>query len=71
MAGGAANNDGNTAIGMLERHIGKGFALPKDFQAVDAQRKDPRPVHQSKLAAFWDAVRERPSWKKVYGSGLY
>lgn len=71
LAGGAADDDGNTAIGKLEGHIGGGFTLPKNFQAVDARRKDPQPVHQSKLAAFWDAVRERPSWKKVYGNGLY
>ncbi|KAJ2967183.1 hypothetical protein NUW54_g13583 [Trametes sanguinea] len=26
---------------------------------------------QNKLAAFWDAVKERPSWKKVYANGLH
>ncbi|TFK77122.1 hypothetical protein BDN72DRAFT_953597 [Pluteus cervinus] len=26
---------------------------------------------ECKLAAFWDAVKERASWKKVYGAGLY
>lgn len=71
LAGGSISDDGNTAIERLERHIGGGFVLPKNFLAVDARRKDPQPVHQSKLAAFWDAVRERPSWKKIYANGLY
>jgi glutathione S-transferase len=26
---------------------------------------------ESKLGGFWDAVRERKSWQKVYGAGLY
>jgi hypothetical protein len=62
LAGGTAEDDGNAAVAKLETHIGNGFVLPKDIQA-DSQ--------QSKLGAFWDAVKERPSWKKVYGKGLY
>jgi len=26
---------------------------------------------QSKLAAFWETIKERPSWKKVYEAGLH
>ena len=26
---------------------------------------------QSRLAAFWETIKERPSWKKVYGAGLH
>lgn len=26
---------------------------------------------QSRLAAFWEAIKERPSWKKVYEAGLH
>ena len=26
---------------------------------------------QSKLAAFWESIKERPSWKKVYEAGLH
>jgi hypothetical protein len=26
---------------------------------------------QSKLAAFWESIKERPSWKKVYAAGLH
>lgn len=28
-------------------------------------------VKDSKLAIFWDSVKERKSFKKVYGKGLY
>jgi len=28
-------------------------------------------LKQSKLAAFWETVKERPSWKKVYEAGLH
>lgn len=28
-------------------------------------------VGEDKLGAFWDAVRERKSWQKVYGGGLF
>lgn len=68
MAGGTAEDDGHAAVAKLETHIGNGFVLAKDFQATDAQRID---CQQSKLCVFWDAVKERPSWKKVYGNGLY
>ena len=26
---------------------------------------------QSRLAAFWETIKERPSWKKVYEAGLH
>jgi hypothetical protein len=72
LAGGTPSEDGTSVIAKLEAHIGTGFALPKDSQPLDAQRKEPnRPAYQSKLSAFWDAVRERPSWKKVYAAGLH
>ena len=28
-------------------------------------------LKQSKLAAFWETIKERPSWKKVYEAGLH
>jgi len=66
LAGGAATDDGSAAIGKLEAYIGGGFALVKDFQVVDARRKESAAV--SKLAGFWEAMGERASWKKVYNS---
>ncbi|TFK41184.1 hypothetical protein BDQ12DRAFT_679037 [Crucibulum laeve] len=67
LAGGAVTDNGNTVISKLEEYIGNGFGLPKDFESTKDGSRPP----QSKLAAFWDAVRERPSWKKVYREGLF
>ncbi|EPQ60654.1 hypothetical protein GLOTRDRAFT_113234 [Gloeophyllum trabeum ATCC 11539] len=73
LAGGNVSDKGDGAISKLENHIGNGFVLPKDFQWNPPQRdgSEVQPVTQSKLAAFWDAVKERPSWKKVYADGLH
>ncbi|KAF8078647.1 hypothetical protein FPV67DRAFT_1465941 [Lyophyllum atratum] len=68
LAGGSYDDDGNTALGKLEAHIGGGFALAKDFQVEDGQGTA---IYHNKLGAFWDAMRARPSWKLVYGQGIY
>lgn len=62
LSGAKATDDGNTVIAKLERHIEEGFTLPKETQPTG---------QQSKLAVFWDVVKERPSWKKVYADGLH
>ncbi|KAJ6519794.1 hypothetical protein C8R45DRAFT_1119123 [Mycena sanguinolenta] len=64
LAGGSAEEDGSTAIGKVEQHLGGDLVLPKDFQGGDLRQKDSAAV--SKLAAYWDAMKERASWKKVY-----
>ncbi|KAF9015138.1 hypothetical protein BDQ17DRAFT_1294681 [Cyathus striatus] len=69
LAGGNASDDGNVVVRRLEEYIGNGFTLPKDF--TTSERRDGDRGSQSKLAAFWDAVTERQSWKTVYGSGLF
>ena len=28
-------------------------------------------LKQSKLATFWETIKERPSWKKIYEAGLH
>ncbi|KAI0825083.1 hypothetical protein BC628DRAFT_1375397 [Trametes gibbosa] len=78
LAGANAADDGNTAVGKIEAHVGDGFNLPKDFSVAEARRRAglaPNSVdsteRQNKLAAFWDAVKERPSWKKIYGERLH
>lgn len=50
----------------------------KDFSVAEARRRAGLPVtdpeskeRQNRLAAFWDAMRERPSFKKVYKDGLH
>ncbi|KAF7436789.1 hypothetical protein PC9H_003622 [Pleurotus ostreatus] len=72
LAGGSFSDDGNTAIAKLENRVGNGFKLPQDYHLSELQRQEgASAATQSKLAAFWDAVGERASWKKVYGNGLY
>ncbi|KAL0581633.1 hypothetical protein V5O48_000449 [Marasmius crinis-equi] len=71
LAGAAPSDDGDTAIGKLEKHIGNGFSVPRSTLAIDLMKVEgDRPGSRSKLAAFWDTMRERPSWKKVYADGL-
>ncbi len=71
LSGGSFSEDGNTAIAKLESRVGNGFKLPQDYHLSELQRQEGvSAATQSKLAAFWDAVRERASWKKVYGNGL-
>ncbi|KAI0639452.1 hypothetical protein C8Q77DRAFT_1081262 [Trametes polyzona] len=78
LSGADASEDGNTVLGKIEAHIGDGFTLPKDFSVAEARRRAgiaatnvDSTERQNKLAAFWDAVKERPSWKKIYGNGLH
>ncbi|KAH9836481.1 uncharacterized protein C8Q71DRAFT_866831 [Rhodofomes roseus] len=81
LAGGTLADDGTVAIGKLEAHVGGpggGFALVKDFSVAEARRRagltvqDPESrERQNRLAAFWDAVRERQSFKNVYKDGLH
>ncbi|KII86468.1 hypothetical protein PLICRDRAFT_144201 [Plicaturopsis crispa FD-325 SS-3] len=68
LSGGDASDDGATAIGKLEAHAG--IALPKDAAVQDSAQRPDAP-QQSKLAVFWTAVKEKPSWQKVYSEGLY
>ncbi|RPD62892.1 hypothetical protein L227DRAFT_572760 [Lentinus tigrinus ALCF2SS1-6] len=78
LSGASASDDGNAAVAKIEAHVGDGFSLDREFSVAEARRRAGIPVtgvepteRQSKLAAFWDAVKERPSWKKVYGEGLH
>ncbi|KAI0076077.1 hypothetical protein K474DRAFT_1663475 [Panus rudis PR-1116 ss-1] len=78
LAGASAEEDGDTVVGKLETHIGGGFHLPKELSVAETRRRVGLPAtnvqpgdRQNKFAAFWDAIKERPSWKKVYGGGLH
>ncbi|KIP03967.1 hypothetical protein PHLGIDRAFT_110232 [Phlebiopsis gigantea 11061_1 CR5-6] len=78
LSGAAASDDGNTAVHKIEDHIGDSFSLTKDFSVAEARRRAGLPAtnvpateRQARLAAFWDGVKERPSWKKVYADGLH
>jgi hypothetical protein len=69
-------DEGDIVIARVESHIGSEFHFTRDFAALPAAGGAPRqdggcPVYQSKLAAFWDVMKERSSFRKVYANGLY
>ncbi|KAJ8595902.1 hypothetical protein M405DRAFT_856910 [Rhizopogon salebrosus TDB-379] len=67
LAGGGSFDDGDTAIKRLEKHIGNGFVLPEDFlSSAFNPFTEGKAVLKSRLAAFWDAMGARPSWKRAY-----
>ena len=77
LAGATASDDGNTVTSKIEAHVGE-LQLPKDFSVAEARRRAGLPPgnagatdRQNRFAAFWDAMKERPSWKKVYADGLH
>ncbi|KZT02674.1 uncharacterized protein LAESUDRAFT_729918 [Laetiporus sulphureus 93-53] len=78
LSGGTIEEDGNTVVGKLEAHVGPGFTLPKGISITEARRRAGLPLpetetdeRQSRLAAFWDAMKERPSFQKIYADGLH
>ena len=77
LAGGSPSDTGAAAIDKLEKHVGGGFLLPRisvaagtgsgvsgGDEATPKAAEEP-PQTTTKLAVFWDAARERPSWKVV------
>lgn len=76
LSGGRISDEGDVAITMVESHIGPGFQFERNYAALPAigatsRQNVTHPTYQSKLAVFWDAMRERSSFKKVYSNGLY
>ncbi|KAF8905560.1 hypothetical protein CPB84DRAFT_1676689 [Gymnopilus junonius] len=71
LAGATKEDDGSTVVSKLEKRIGGGFGLPRDFITEQARRENSKTDRVTKVGAFWDALRERGSWKKVYETGLY
>ncbi len=78
LCGADVQDSGNAVVEKIETHIGEGFTLPKDFSVAEARRRAGLPPgnvspteRQTRLAAYWDAVKERASWKKVYADGLH
>lgn len=69
LAGGSPSDDGDIAIKRVEKHIGNEFVFPKDFlSSAFSPFTEEKAVARSKLAAFWDAMKSRSSWNKVYVS---
>lgn len=55
LAGATAEDDGKTMVKRLGEKIGE--------TTVEDKR--------TKAGTFWDGMRDRGSWKKVYGRGLF
>lgn len=70
LVGGTKDDNGETVAVKLEEYIGGGFMIPRDFPAEQI-RPQAENGKQTKIGAFWDTIRERPGWKKVYADGLY
>jgi len=59
--------------------LGSAMKLPGAGTEGKADVADPQAIQpstdkssrQSRLAAFWETIKERPSWKKVYDAGLH
>ena len=75
---GTAADGGDAIIAKIETRIGSGFILPRDFtsnaapdMAADPALEITPGAKRAKLAAFWDEMKGRSSWQKVYGNGLF
>ena len=68
LVGGTKDDNGETVVIKLEEYIGGGFVIPRDLPAGQVRSEGGK---QTKIGAFWDTIRERPGWKKVYADGLY
>lgn len=72
LAGGTASDNGITVTEKLEKHMGSSLALPTNSEGPGSRpAAAEQPSAKTKLAVYWDAVKERPSWKKVYANGLH
>lgn len=56
------DDDGSEVVKKLTARIPK-LELPDDFTVEETKG--------IKLAAFWDSIRDRPSFRKVYAEGLH
>lgn len=70
LSGGSITEDGDAVTAKVEKHIGGGFQFPKDAPATGGA-VGARATPQSKLSAFWDAIKDRPSFQRVYADGLH
>ncbi|KAH8120159.1 hypothetical protein DFH11DRAFT_1558649 [Phellopilus nigrolimitatus] len=75
---GLATDSGDTIVAKIEKRVGNNFTLPKNFQSIISPDLGADPslnitpgAKRAKLAAFWDEMKGRSSWKKVYGDKLH
>lgn len=78
LCGCSASDGGDAVVAKIEGRIADGFILPKNFQTMVAPDLNADPslaitpgAKRAKLAAFWDEMAARPSWKGIYGQGLF
>jgi len=78
LCGCSSSDGGDVVVAKIEGRIGDGFALPKNFQTIVAPDLSADPTlaatpgaKRSKLAAFWDEMIARPSWKGIFSQGLF
>jgi len=68
-AGATTGDDGKTVVEKVEKLIGVGATVfPRDYSSSEQDRRGEK---QAKLGVFWDALRERDSWQKIYGAGPF
>ncbi|KZV63299.1 hypothetical protein PENSPDRAFT_657433 [Peniophora sp. CONT] len=76
LAGGGPSDSGAVAVDKLEKHIGGGFLLPRISGAAGTagvsggdeatpKADEGQPKSTTKLGVYWDAAKERASWKAV------
>ncbi|KAF8640490.1 hypothetical protein AX17_000153 [Amanita inopinata Kibby_2008] len=63
-------DEGNAAIAKLEKRIGSEGFLAQNSKWGTAEGDDGR-AQETKLGTFWNAVKGRESWKRVYKEGLH
>ena len=68
LVGGTGSDSGETVAQKLEARVGT--KLVRDFKTEQGRRENVE-AEQTKIGAFWDGMRERASWKKIYGAGLF
>jgi len=70
LSGANITEDGDAVTAKVEAHIGGDFHFPKEAPATGGA-VGARTTPQSKLAAFWDAIKDRPSFQRAYADGLH
>lgn len=85
LCGAVPDESGDSVVAKIEARVGTDFALPKSFQTLVVPKNPAAAAadegaaalqiapgaKQAKLAAFWDEMKVRASWKKVYGEKLH
>lgn len=67
LCGVSGSDDGKTAVEKIESYIGVGAFLARDYSADMTRRGE----KVAKLGVFWESVKGRESWQKIYGAGVF